>query len=133
MARETDPREDFRDLVVAYEADDESAVERLTERLRSSAQPLRLVLEEDASWEESVVDGYSEFPVVTQTFKVFLGDELLYEGERQFGSALEDPTHTGLGGRWVTIRVDDEEHVLAERALEHLGLEIEWPTAPPAR
>jgi len=134
MTRNSNPREDFLDLVAAHEADDEDAIERMSERLRGSGQPpLRLVVEEDTSWEESVVEGFSEFPVVTQWFKVFHGDDLVYEGERQFGSSLEDPTRTGLGGRWVTIRIDDEEHVVAERALEDLGLEIEWPTAPPAR
>jgi hypothetical protein len=133
MTRNPSPREDFLDLVAAHEADDEDAIERMSERLRGLGDPLRLVVEEDTSWEESVVEGFSEFPVVTQSFKVFHGDDLVYEGERQFGSSLEDPTHTGLGGRWVTIRIDDEEHVLAERGSEDLGLEIEWPTAPPAR
>lgn len=133
MTGNSNPRENFLDLVRAHEVEDEDAIQRSSEQLRASGQPLRLVVEEHTSWEESVVEGFSEFPVVTQSFKVLLGDDLVYEGERQFGSSMEDPTHTGLGGRWVTIRVDDEEHVVAERALEDLGLEIEWPTAPPAR
>jgi hypothetical protein len=85
----------------------------LTESNYDEARPFKA----DAwkrSWEESVVEGFSEFPIVTQWFKVFLGDDLVYEGQRQFGSSFEDPTHTDLGGRWVAIRVDDDAHAVAE-------------------
>ena len=133
MTQNSNLRKDFLDLIAAHEADDEDAIKRMSERMLRSEQPLRLLVEEDTSWEESAVEGFSEFPVVTQSFRVFNGDDLVYEGERQFGSSLEDPTHTGLGARWVTIRIDDEEHAAAERVLEDLGIEIEWPTAPPAR
>ncbi len=127
------PREDFLCLVAAYEVDDEESIRRLSDRLRGLAQALRLQVQEDTSWDESFVEGFSEFPVVTQSFRVFVGDELLYEGDRQFGAALEDPTHTGFGARWAPIRIDGEEHAFAERALEGLGLEIDWPEVPPAR
>lgn len=130
MTRNPSPREDFLDLVAAHEADDEDAIERMSERLRGLGGPLRLVVEEDTSWEESVVEGFSEFPVVTQSFKVFHGDDLVYEGERQFGSSLEDPTHTGLGGRWVTIRIDDEEHVCVFHANVDSDSTANWTPIP---
>jgi len=133
MPRNASMRKVFADLVAAHEEYDEDAVGRLSNRLRTSGSPLRVVVEEATAWEESMVEGYAEFPVVTQTFKVFAGDELLYEGERQFGASLEDPTHTGAAAKWSTIRIDNEEHAAAEAALEELGLEFGWPSAPPAR
>ena len=133
MTDRDDPRQDFLDLIEAYAADDTDSIHRISERLRASDPPLQLLLKEDTRWEESLVDGYSEFPAVTQTFRVMLGNVLVYEGERVFGSSLEDPTHTGHGGRWVAIRIDDEEHADAEAVLEELGLELDWPVVPPAR
>lgn len=133
MNKKLNPREGFLDLVRAHETEDEDAMQRIGEQLRSSGQPLRLVVEESTSWDESLVEGFSEFPVVTQSFKVYFGDDVLYEGVRSFGCSFEDPTHTGLGGEWVTIRIDDSEHAMAEQALEDLGLDLEWPTVPPAR
>jgi hypothetical protein len=116
----------FWKLIEAHDASEEDAARRIRDLLR-------LEVEEDTSWEESELDEYDEFPVVTQSFKVFLGKDLIYEGERQFGITLEDATHTGLGGEWVTIRIDDERHISAEDALEELGLEIDWPDVPPPR
>jgi hypothetical protein len=131
---ESDPiGQDFLDLIAAHLVDDEDAVIASSERLLALGEPVRLEIEEETAWEESAVDGYREFPVVTQRFKVLIADRLLYEGERLFGCSLEDPTHTGLGGRWVTIRIDDQTHRAAEMALESLGREIEWPSVPPAR
>lgn len=123
----------FLQLMAAHEANDERAIGRISGYLRSLDRPISVIVEEDVTWLESVNDDTWEFPLVTQTFKVLQGNKVVYEGERQFGSEFEDPTHTGLGGRWVTIRVDNFEHSAAVKALESCGLEIDWPSAPPAR
>lgn len=133
MSESTNLRDEFENLVAAYQRNDEDAIENIGRRIRQSGKPIRLVVNDEVEWEESDIDDYDEFPVVTQNFEVFIGDELVYEGVRQFGSSLEDPTHTGLGGEWVAIRIDENEHGAAEEALEAFGIEIEWPEVPPAR
>lgn len=133
MTTQSTEQNSFLQLVAAHEANDERAIDQISGYLRSLDRPISVIVEEDVTWLEAVDDENWEFPLVTQTFKVLHQDQVVYEGERQFGSEFEDPTHTGLGGRWVTIRADNCEHVAAERALESCGLEIEWPSAPPAR
>lgn len=44
MTRNSNPRENFLQLVRAHEVDDEEAIHRISEQLRASGQPLRLVL-----------------------------------------------------------------------------------------
>jgi len=133
MSTQAIMKNSFLDLVAAYEADNNSAVAQISGQIRSLDKPVSVIVEEEVTWFEAVDDETWEFPLVLQTFKVLQGGQVVYEGERQFGSEFEDPTHTGLGGRWVTIRVDNYEHGVAERALESCGLEIEWPSTPPAR
>lgn len=126
-------RDFFNQLIKAYEDGDEEAIGALKDKLLSSGKSFRIDLEEDVDWQESTSESYTECPVIYQSFSVFLGDELVYEGEREFGSELEDPTHTGLGGRWITIRIDDEDVALVEEILSDFGLEIDWPVARPWR
>lgn len=123
----------FLQLVAAHEANNERAIVQISAYLRALDKPISVTVDEEVTWSESVNDETWEFPLVKQTFKVLQGNRTVYEGERQFGSEFQDPTHTGLGGSWVTIRVDNLEHVLAEKALESCDLKIEWPPSLPAR
>ena len=122
-------RDEFTKLVAAYGKWDDDEVKLLKESLTSSGKSLRVETVDDLQWEESESDAYEECPLVVQRFTVFLGDEIVYEGERWFGSELEDPTHTGTGGRWATIRVDDGGDEAIE-AIEDFGLEVDWPDVP---
>jgi len=122
-------RDEFTKLVAAYGKWDEAEVNGLKESLTSSGKSLRVETVDDLRWEESESDTYEECPLVVQRFTVFLGDEIVYEGERWFGSELEDATHTGTGGRWATIRVDDGGDG-ADQVLEDFGLEVDWPDVP---
>lgn len=120
----------FERLVNAYRHQDESEMQICKDLLGTSGKQLRVEILEDVEWEESVSDQYEECPLVTQIFKVYLGDELLYEGHRLFGSEIVDPTHTGLGGRWLPIQVDMGDEDAVVDALEDLGIEIESPDVP---
>lgn len=128
-----DPIMLFQSLVEAQSNNDDELLDKCLADLKPISAEFTVFLDESVDWEESFVEGYAEFPVVTQTFKVFWRDKLAYEGERQYGSSLEDPTHTGLAAEWVAVRIDQYEHVSAEQALECLGLAIEQPVVPPAR
>ena len=123
-------RQEFSDLLAAYENGDDEAIAKFKDQIQAAGESLSVAIEDDLEWEESMVDCYTECPVVNQHFTVSLGGTAVYEGYRQFGSSLEDPTHTGMGGRWATIRIDDEGHATAEEALEDLGVEIDWPDVP---
>jgi hypothetical protein len=120
----------FERLVEAHDNLDDAEIQACKDILSASGHTIRVEVSEDIEWEESVSPEYEECPVVTQTFKVYLGDELLHEGYRMFGSELVDPTHTGAGGRWETIQVDMGDEKQTIEALEDLGHEIEWPDVP---
>ena len=120
----------FERLVAAYDSMDDAEIQGCKDLFTASGKPIRVEVTDELEWEESVSPEYEECPVVTQTFKVYLGDELLYEGQRMFGSELVDPTHTGAGGRWESIQVDMGDENLTIEALEDLGHEIEWPAVP---
>jgi len=120
----------FERLVAAHDSMDDSEIQACKDIFTASGRPIRVEVTDELEWEESVSPEYEECPVVTQTFKVYLGDELLYEGQRMFGSELVDPTHTGAGGRWESIQVDMGDENLTIEALEDLGHEIEWPAVP---
>lgn len=123
-------QEVFSRLVEAQSDLDDDAFAECREVLEASGQQLRVEIDDELEWEKSVSDDYEECPLVVQTFTVLLGEEIIYEGVRMFGSELVDSTHTGAGGRWEAIQVDggDEDSVCS--ALEELGLEIEWPDVP---
>lgn len=123
----------FLSLVDAHTELDEDEFATTREVLENSGRLLRVEVDDELEWEESVSDQYEECPLVIQTFTVLLGEEKIYEGVRMFGSELVDPTHTGTGGRWEAIQVDagDEDSVCS--ALEELGLEVDWPDVPACR
>ena len=89
---------DYKDLfcrlVEAYEEWDEEIIKSLTTELKESGLKLRTEVSEDLIWEESQVDGFTEAPLVIQTYKVFLGNDEVFEGERHYGHEMIDPTHT---------------------------------------
>jgi hypothetical protein len=128
-----DLRGEFSALLAAYDSDDDLAIEVIRNRILKTEKKISVTIDERTTWEESVVDGFKEFPVVCQRFRVLIGEELVYEGERLFGSSIEDPTHTGVGGRWAAIRIDKNEHRTAEQVIEDFGIEFKWPEVPPAR
>jgi hypothetical protein len=123
----------FDDMLEAFDAEDDGRLTAIRDLVRATGKNFRLEVETYTDWEESVVDGYKEFPVVTQSFRFYLGDELAYEGDRAFGAELEDPSHLGLTAYWTAIRVDDNSHAQAEELIEKLGFEIAWPTIPAPR
>lgn len=120
----------FERLVEAHDNMDDAEIQECKDIFTTSGRTIRVEVTDEIDWEESVSPEYEECPVVTQTFKVYLGDELLHEGQRMFGSELVDPTHTGAGGRWQSIQVDMGDENRTVEALEDLGHEIEWPDVP---
>ena len=125
---------DYKDLfcrlVEAYEEWDEEIIKSLTTELKESGLKLRTEVSEDLIWEESQVDGFTKAPLVIQTYKVFLGNEEVFEGERHYGSEMIDTTHTGMGGRWDVLRVDDGGDGGVLELLENFGLGFEAPDVP---
>ena len=120
----------FERLVEAHYSVDDVEIQACKAIFTTSGRAIRVEVNDELEWEESVSPEYEECPVVTQTFKVYLGDELLHEGKRMFGSELIDPTHTGAGGRWESIQVDMGDETRTIEALVDLGHEIEWPDVP---
>ncbi len=123
----------FGELVEAYDDDDGDAKELLAKKIRDSGGSMRVDIGDDLRWEESQVEGYEEWPVVVQSITVFLGEEPVYAVERWFGSEKVDPTHTGLAGRWVAIRVDEGGDNGIIELLEDFGLSVDEPDVPPWR
>jgi len=120
----------FGELVEAYNDADDEAKESLAKKIKDSGKSLRVVIDDELQWEESQVEGYDEFPMVVQSITVFLGEEPVCVVERWFGSELVDPTHTGLGGRWETLRVDEGGHEGLIELLEDFGHSIGEPEVP---
>ena len=120
----------FGELVEAYDDDDEDAKESLSKKIKDSGKSLRVVIDDELQWEESQVEGYTECPMVVQSITVFLGEESVCEVERWFGSEKVDSTHTGLGGRWQTIRIDEGGHAGLIELLDELGHSIDEPDVP---
>jgi len=123
-------KELFTALVAAHEEGDDAEIDELRRRLVESGAPVRVSTSEDIEWSEPDEVYGLRAPLITQDFQVYVGDELAFEGWRQFGSELEDRTHTGVGGNWVTFRVDENGTQYVEEALEALGVELDWPDAP---
>ena len=120
----------FGELVEAYDDDDVDAKESLAKKIKDSGKSLRVVIDDELQWEESQVEGYDECPMVVQSITVFLGEDSVSEVERWFGSEKVDSTHTGLGGRWQTIRVDEGGHVGLIELLEDFGHSVDEPDVP---
>lgn len=120
----------FERLVEAHDSMDDAEIKVCKDIFTKSGLAIRVEVSNELDWEESVSPEYQECPIVTQTFKVYLGDQILYKGQRMFGSELIDPTHTGLGGRWESIQIDMGDENRTIEALEDLGHEVEWPDVP---
>jgi hypothetical protein len=120
----------FGELVEAYDDADDDAKESLAKKIKDCGKNLRVVIEDVLQWETSQVEGYEEYPMVVQSINVFLGEESVCEVERWFGSEMVDPTHTGLGGRWEAIRVDEGGHEGLIELLEDFGLAVDDPDVP---
>jgi predicted RNA-binding protein with EMAP domain len=120
----------FGELVEAYNDADDVAKESLAKKIKDSGKSLRVVIDDELQWEESQVEGYDECPMVVQSITVFLGEESVCKVERWFGSEMIDPTHTGVGGRWETLRVDEGGHGGLIELLEDFGHSIGEPDVP---
>ena len=123
----------FDELVEAYDDADDDAKKSLAKKIKDSGKNLRVVIDDVLQWETSQVEGYEECPMVVQSITVFLSEDSVYEVERWFGSEKVDSTHTGLGGRWQTIRVDDGGHDGIIELLEDFGHPVDEPDVPPWR
>lgn len=126
----TDFKALFEQLVQAHAEGDDQEFAACRDALNASGLEIRVDVAETTEWEETDSPHYEEAPLVTQEFKVYLGEELLYHGERLFGSELNDRTHTGLGGNWEAIQLDEGDCEHAVAALEDLGHEVDWPEVP---
>ena len=120
----------FEELVEAYDVADDDAKESLAKKIKDSGRGFRVVVDNELQWEESLVEGYEESSMVVQSISVFLGEEAVCKVERWFGSEKADPTHTGLGGRWETIRVDEGGHEGLIELLEDFGHAVDDPDVP---
>ena len=120
----------FGEFVKAYDDADDDAKESLAKKIKDSGESLRVVIDEELQWEESHAEGYEECPMVVQSITVFLGEESVCVVKRWFGSEMVDPTHTGLGGRWETLRVDEGGNEGLIELLEDFGHSIDEPDVP---
>ncbi len=103
------------------------------EKLKEKGLEFTLETEKSVEWDESQIEGYSEFPTVTQECKLLLGDVIVAKWERQFGIEFIDATHTGGGGRWCPFRLDDTGRGDIEYMLEEIGVDIIDPDVPEPR
>lgn len=130
MNQKINSKQVFVDLVTAYDGGDDAIKESLIKKIRNSKKTFRAEVDADIQWDESQIEGFSEAPTVIQTYKIYLGNEIVYEGERWFGKEFVDPTHTGLGGRWEVIRVDERGDDSALEILEEFEIIIDEPNVP---
>lgn len=130
MSNKINFKKTFNDLVIAYANWDEATQEKLLEKFKNSENIFRVEVEDDVQWDESTIEGFSEAPTVIQTYKIFFGNELVYEGERWYGKELIDPTHTGLGGRCEVIRVDEGGSDPALEILSEFKIFVDEPDVP---
>jgi len=84
-----------------------------------------VVIDDELQWEDSQVKGYEACPLVVQSITVFFGEESVCEVERWFGSEKVDSTHTGLGGRWQKIRIDEGRHADIIELIEDFGHSVD--------
>jgi hypothetical protein len=130
MSNKINFKKTFNDLVTAYANWDETTQEKLIQQFKNSENIFRVEVEDDVQWDESTIEGFSEAPTVIQTYKIFFGNELVYEGERWYGKELIDPTHTGLGGRSEVIRVDEGGSDPALEILSEFKIFVDEPDVP---
>lgn len=124
-------KEIFSELVSAHDEGEEDLVSETHARLVSIAGPLSVKTTAKTYWEESAIEGFSEFPLVVQTCRLYAGKQLVHTGTRSFGTEYVDVTHTGYGGEWEAIFLDSED--FPEDLLNEIGIDVDWPDVPPPR
>jgi hypothetical protein len=127
MSNEEQLKKVFEDVLALFEVGDEEEFEQAYEKIKQMGLEFIIETEESEEWDESQIDGYSEFPTVTQQCKLFLGGVLVNEWERQFGIEMLE---TLGGGRWSPFRLDDNEGSYLEAMLERIEIEIFDPVVP---
>jgi len=125
-------KEKFTTLLGFFEAGDEDECQVYLDNQISSEIVISLVTSEDVAWVESAIEGYDEFPEVEQICEVKFDGVVVATFSRFYGAEMIDPTHTGLGGRWVGFRIDDP-YSIVENLVEFLEIEIEEPDVPEPR
>jgi hypothetical protein len=116
---------------VAYEEWDDEDKKSLAKKIKDKEKKIRVDVDDVLQWIESQVDGYLQCPVVIQTINIFIGKELVCKLKREYGSEYIDPTHTGLGGRWTTLRIDEGGGDAVLEILSDFGHTVEEPSVPP--
>lgn len=120
----------FKKLLSLHKDCEEDGFGELVEKLADSGLEFELKTEDSLAWIESEIEGYSEFPVVTQKGTLLLGGVVVYQWEMEYGCQMVDPTHTGTQGDWVPLRIDEQEHYELEEMLEILDIDIPEPDVP---
>ena len=132
MNTETHMTKLFEELLELFEDGDEDKIELAYEKIKGMELEFVLETDESEEWDESEIEGYSEFPTVTQACKLLLGNVVVAKWDRQFGIEMIDATHTG-GGEWHPFRLDDNERRDIENMLELIDLGIIDPDVPEPR
>jgi len=124
-------KEIFSELVSAHDEGEHDLLSDTLARLVSIAGPLSVKTTAKTYWEESAIEGFSEFPLVVQTCRLYAGKQLVHTATRSFGTEYVDVTHTGYGGEWGAISLDSDD--FPEDLLNEIGIDVEWPDVPPPR
>ena len=111
------------------EVDEDDAL-LIYEEAKAQGLEFELEIEESEEWDESEIEGYSEFPTVTQECKLLLGNIVVAEWDRRFGIEMIDVTHIGGSGKWCPLRLDDNEGSDIENLLELFDIDIIDPDVP---
>lgn len=123
----------FNKLLEAYEEGEEDQYEELLQQLNDAGLEFAFDTIDTLSWMESEIEGFSEFPVVTQKVTLSLGGVAVKEWELEYGCEFVDYTHTGTQGQWAPLRIDEQENYALEEMLEGLDIEIPTPDVPPPK
>lgn len=124
----------FEELLELSEDCEQEAFDLAYKKLNDMGIEFILETEDSEEWDESQIEGYSEFPTVTQECKLLLGNVVVAEWDRQFGIEMIDATHTGGGGKWCPFRLDDDnERSDIENMLELIDIDIIDPDVPEPR
>lgn len=123
----------FNKLFAFYEDGEEDDFETLLEKISDADLEFSVSASDTLSWMDSEVEGFSEFPVVTQKVTLSLGGVAVKEWELEYGCEFVDYTHTGNQGQWVPLRIDELENYALEEMLEGLDIEIPTPDVPPPK
>jgi hypothetical protein len=123
----------FAELLDLYTSGEQGEFDLAYKKLKEMGLEFVLETEESEEWDESEIEGFSEFPTVTQECQLLLGNVVVGKWERQFGIEYIDVTHTGGGGRWRPFRLDDNEGSDIENMLAEIEVDIFDPNVPEPR